>query len=60
MTSEVTYLGFRMSKNEVNPLPEKEMDLLNAETPKNATQLISFLGILNYYHRHLPYLLDDD
>ena len=53
----ITYLRFRMSKNEVNPLPEKETDLLNAETPKNTMQLISFLGILNYYHRHLPYLV---
>ena len=34
MTSEVTYLGFQINKNGVEPLPEKEADLLNVETPK--------------------------
>ena len=56
MASEATYLGFRINKNGVNPLPEKVTDLLKAETPKNTTQLKSFLGMLNYYHRHLPNL----
>ena len=41
MASEVTYLGFRINKNGVNPLPEKVADLLNAKTPKNTTQLKS-------------------
>ena len=58
MASDVTYVGFRINKNGVNPLPEKVADLLNAETPKNTTQFKSFLGMLNYYHRHLPNLAD--
>ena len=56
MASEVTYLGFRINKIGVNPLPEKVADLLNAETLTNTTQLKSFLGMLNYYHGHLPNL----
>ena len=56
MASEVTYLGFRINKNGINPLPEKVADLLNVETPKNTAQLKSFLGILNYLNRHLPNL----
>lgn len=32
MAYEVTYLGFRINKNEVNSLPEKVADLLNVET----------------------------
>ena len=32
MASDVTYLGFRINKNEVNSLPEKVADLLNVET----------------------------
>ena len=56
MASEVTYLRFRINKNAVNPLPEKLADLLNAETPKNTTEVKSFLGMLHYYHRHLPNL----
>ena len=53
MAYEVTYLGFRINKNGINPLPKKRADLLNAETPKNATQLQSFLVMLNYYHKVL-------
>ena len=56
MVSEVTYLGFQIIENCVDPLPEKVADLLNAETPKNTTQLKSFLGMLNYYHEHFPNL----
>ena len=50
MASEVTYLRFRINKNAVNPLPEKLADLLNAETPKNTTEVKSFLGMSHYYH----------
>ena len=46
-----------LNKNGVNPLPKKSTDLLNVETPKNTTQLKPFLGMLNYYHRHLPNLV---
>ena len=56
VASKVTYLGFRANESGANLLPEKVADLLNAETPKNATQLESFLDMLKYYHRHLPNL----
>ena len=56
MASKVTYLGFRINKNGVNPSPEKVSDLLNVETPENTTHLKSFLIMLNYYHKHLPNL----
>ena len=59
MPSEVTYLGFGINKNGTNSLPEKVADLLNVETPKNNTQLKSFLDMLNYYHRNLPNYLCD-
>ena len=48
MASEITYLGFRVNKNGAYLLPEKMADLLTTETPKNTTQLKSFLGRLNY------------
>ena len=41
---------------ELTLLPEKVADLLNAETPKDTTQLKSLLGMLNYYRRDLPNL----
>ena len=56
MASEATYLGFRINKNGINPLPAKVADSLNAETPKNTTQLKSFLGMLNYFHRYFANL----
>ena len=55
-TSKLTYLGFRTSKKGVNPLPEKVIDLLNAETVKTTTQLKSFLGMLNGFYRDFPKL----
>ena len=56
IASEIACLGIRINKNEVNTLPEKVADLLNAKAAKNTTQLKSFLGMLNYYHRQLPNL----
>ena len=42
MASEITCLGIRINKNEVNTLPEKVADLLNAKAAKNTTQLNHF------------------
>ena len=56
MAPEVTYLSYRINKNGVSPLPEKINAILKAPTPTNTTQVKSFLGMLNYYHRHLPNL----
>ena len=54
MQPEVTYLGYRVNKNGISPLPEK-VDINNSvESPKNVTELKSYLGLINYYHHHLP------
>ena len=58
MTSEVIYLGFRINKHGVVPLEEKIRPILEAPAPENVTQLKSFLGMLNDYHRHLPQIAD--
>ena len=58
-TSEVIYLGFRINnKHGVVPLEEKIRPILEAPALENVTQLKSFLGMLNYYHRHLPQIAD--
>ena len=54
---EVTHLGFRISKDSVLPLPEKVEIIKNAQLTKNITELKSFLGLINYYHRHLQNFL---
>ena len=52
MQPEVTYLGFKINKEEIFPLPEK-IDLTeNAKSPTNSSVWKSFLGLLNYYHWH--------
>ena len=58
MAPEVTYLGFRINKEGITPIPERIQDLLKAPIPKDVTQVKSFLGMLNYYHRHLPNLAE--
>ena len=58
MAPEVTYLGFRINKEGVSPVNEKIKPILEAPAPENVTQLKSFLGMLNYYHRHIPNMAD--
>ena len=53
---EVTYLGFRISKNGVAPLPEKVAAMQDAPSPTTVTELKAYLGALNYYNHHLPNL----
>ena len=50
---KVTYLGFRINKDGVLPLPERVEIIKNAQVTENVTELKSFLGFINYYHRHL-------
>ena len=56
MADEVVYLGFRISKEGVATVEEKVTPILKAPEPENSSQLRSFLGMLQYYHRHLPSL----
>ena len=54
MQPEVTYLGYRVNKDEICPLPKKVEFIKNASPPQNISELKSFLGLISYYHRHLP------
>ena len=54
MCDEVEFLGFKVNKEGVSLIPEKVEDILKAPEPTNLTQLKSFLGMLNYYHKYLP------
>ena len=55
-SKEVVYLGFKISRHGVKTVEEKIQPVLEAPEPTNTTQLKSFLGMLQYYHRHLPNL----
>ena len=48
---------FWINKDGVLPLPEEVEIIKNAQVPKNVTGVKSFLGFINYYHRHLQNFL---
>ena len=58
MQDEMVYLGFKINKNGVFPVKEKIVAIKNAEELKNVFELKSFLGLLNYYHRHFQGFAD--
>ena len=51
---KVIYIGHEVSKDGIRPIKSKVEDLMNAKTPKNINELVSFLGAVNYYRRYLP------
>ncbi|XP_028656990.1 uncharacterized protein K02A2.6-like [Erpetoichthys calabaricus] len=50
------YCGHIIDKNGLHQSPDKIDAVLKAPQPENVTQLRSFLGLINYYHRFLPNL----
>ena len=56
MLREVEYLGHRITAEELRPTPAKTQAIVSAPTPQNASQLKSFLGLVNYYAKFLPNL----
>ena len=46
---EVDYLGFRLTKNGVEPQAKKVSAIMNMERPKNKRELRKFIGLVNYY-----------
>ena len=43
------YLGYWITRKGMKPLPKKVKAILAIATPKNRTELRSFIGIVNYY-----------
>ena len=53
-SDSVVYLGFKITSKGVETVQEKVRPVLEAPPPKDTSQLKSFLGMIQYYHRHLP------
>ena len=53
MQLTVTYCGYIITRDGIQPVAAKVDAIKNAPEPKNVSQLRAFLGILNYYHRFL-------
>ena len=54
--SSVTYLGFRIDREGIHPVKDSMKAIVDAPSPKNVTELRSYLGMLNYYGKFLPNL----
>ena len=52
----VEYLGHMIDGNGLHPTKEKVRAIQEAPQPRNASELRSFLGIINYYGKLLPNL----
>ncbi len=56
MHKSIEYLGHSLDSEGLHLTEEKVCAVRDAPVPTNLTQLRSFLGILNYYHKFLPNL----
>lgn len=56
MVDQVVYMGHLLDKEGIHPTDEKTRSVLEAPTPKNVSELKSYLGLLNYYGAFLPNL----
>ena len=56
LVSSMSYLGYRLDGEGLHPLPEKVKAIQDAPTPKNVSELKSYLGLLTYYAKFLPNL----
>ena len=56
MKPSITYLGHKIDQTGLHPLAEKVEAIHKAPTPKSVQQLKSYLGLLTYYSKFLPYM----
>jgi len=54
LADSVVYCGYRVDATGIRPVQESIRAIVEAPAPQNTSQLKSFLGMLNYYHRFLP------
>ena len=54
--SEINYLGFRVGKGMLSPLPSNLVAITEMPKPANKKQLRSFLGMLSFYRIFIPNL----
>ncbi|KAF6208149.1 hypothetical protein GE061_016600 [Apolygus lucorum] len=52
--NEVTCLGHIVNENGIRPVPKKVDNLTTFPLPTTVTDLRRFLGMLNFYRRHIP------
>ena len=53
MLTEISFLGYILSKQGIRPQPEKTKAIKEAPKPENTQQLRAFLGLINYYAKFI-------
>ena len=56
MSSQVEYLGHRISKEGLQPTQEKVKAVTDTPKPTNVSELRAFLGLINYYGKFVQNL----
>ena len=56
MARSIEYLGHRIDAEGLHPTAEKVEAMKRSPCPRNVTELKSFLGIINYYGKFVPWL----
>ena len=56
LRSSIEYLGHVVDEEGMHPMEDKVKAIKEAPSPTNATQLRSFLGLVNYYNKFFPNL----
>ena len=56
MAPRVTFCGQVINQEGIQPMKEKVSAVVEAPRPTSVSQLKSYLGLLNFYHRFLPKL----
>ena len=54
MKPKVEYFAFVVDRDGIDPSPHKVQAIHEVQVPENATELKSFLGMVNYYCRFIP------
>ncbi len=53
--AKLDFLGHRINRQGVTPLPQKVQAIRDFPQPKSPCQLRRFIGLVNFYHRFLPH-----
>ena len=54
LKTEVVYIGLKIGAEGLHPVDEKVDTVKKAQVPQNASELRSFLGMVQYYYPFLP------
>ena len=55
---QIHYLGYMLSAEGIQPLPEKLDSITNMPVPENQTKVKQFLGLVVYYCKFVPHFSD--